>query len=114
MSVSMITTDKILDLSQTTFNAELARSTLPLLIDFTANWCPPCRLLVPHLSAIAESYAGRLRVAQVNSDDNPLLTERFGVMSVPTLLLLKNGVVVGQIVGAVPRARIEELIQRAL
>src|SRR5678815_2209392 len=110
----MIASKHVLDLTEATFDAELAKSGLPLLIDFTAPWCPPCRLLVPHLAAIAESYAGRLRVGQVSCDDNPALSDRFGVRSLPTLLVIKDGAVVGQLVGAVPRSRIEELVHQAL
>jgi thioredoxin 1 len=106
--------ENILDLTQETFDEELARSPLPLLVDFTAPWCPPCRLMLPHVGAIADAFAGRIRVGQVSSDDNPMLTDRFSVMSLPTLLLIKDGAVVGQIVGAVPRARIEELVRQAL
>ena len=89
-------------------------SSVPVLIDFTAVWCPPCRAIAPHVEAIAAKYGDRLRVARCDSDGNPELSARYDVRSLPTLLLFKDGQVVGQIVGAVPRARIEALVERAL
>jgi thioredoxin 1 len=96
-------------------NAEATlASEVPVLIDFTAVWCPPCRIIAPHIDAVAAKYGDRLRVAKCDSDSNPALSARYDVRSLPTLLLFKGGQVVGQIVGAVPRARIEALIDRAL
>jgi thioredoxin 1 len=89
-------------------------SSVPVLVDFTAVWCPPCRAIGPHVEAIAAKYDGRLLVGKCDTDGNPELTARFDVRSMPTLLLFKDGQVVGQIVGAVPRARIEALVERAL
>jgi thioredoxin 1 len=89
-------------------------SSAPVLIDFTAVWCPPCRAIAPHVEALATKYGDRLRVAKCDADSNPALSARFDVRSLPTLLLFKDGQVVGQLVGAVPRARIESLIERAL
>jgi thioredoxin 1 len=89
-------------------------SSVPVLIDFTAVWCPPCRAIAPHVEAIAAKYGDRLKVAKCDSDGNPGLSARYDVRSLPTLLLFKDGQVVGQIVGAVPRARIEALVERAL
>jgi thioredoxin 1 len=85
-----------------------------VLVDFTAVWCPPCRAIAPHLAAVAEKYQGSLRVAACDSDENREVTVRYEVRSLPTLLLFDRGQVVGQIVGAVPRARIEALVERAL
>jgi thioredoxin 1 len=94
--------------------AEATASALPVLVDFTAVWCAPCRTIAPHVAALAESYAGRVSVGTCDIDSNPALASRFDVRSVPTLMVFKNGQVVGQIVGAVPRARIEALVTRAL
>jgi thioredoxin 1 len=87
---------------------------VPVLLEFTAVWCPPCRVIAPHVEALADRYAGRVVVGKADMDDNRELAARFGVRSIPTLLMLAGGQVVGQIVGAVPRARIEGLVERAL
>ncbi|HEV8325456.1 MAG TPA: thioredoxin domain-containing protein [Myxococcota bacterium] len=88
-------------------------SPVPVLLEFGARWCPPCRMLAPQVEAIAAHYAGRLRVATCDTDESPDLATRFNIRSVPTLLLFKSGQVVGQLVGAVPRARLESLLARA-
>jgi thioredoxin 1 len=103
----------VLEVTDHNADATLAAS-VPVLIDFTAVWCPPCRAIAPHVEAVAAKYGDRLRVAKCDSDGNPALSARFDVRSLPTLLLFKDGQVVGQIVGAVPRARIEALIERIL
>jgi thioredoxin 1 len=87
---------------------------VPVLVDFTAVWCPPCKAIAPHVEALARRFAGRLRVGTCDSDSNPELAARFDVRALPTLLLFQGGDVVGQIVGAVPRARIEAMVERVL
>lgn len=94
--------------------ADTLAQDVPVLLDFGAVWCPPCRAIDPHIKAVASKYADRLVVGKVDADSNPDASARFDVRSLPTLLLFKRGQVVGQIVGAVPRARIEALIERAL
>ena len=87
---------------------------LDVLIDFTAAWCAPCRTIAPHVAAIARDYAGRLTVGTCDVDSNGALAARLDVRAMPTLMLFKSGQVVGQIVGAVPRAKIEALVAQAL
>jgi len=90
------------------------RDGTPLLIDFTAAWCAPCRVIAPHIDAIAAAYKGQLRVATCDADANYRLTAQLDVRSLPTLLLFKDGRVIGQLVGAAPRAKLEAFAQRAL
>jgi thioredoxin 1 len=90
------------------------QSPVPVLVDFSAAWCPPCRVTEPHVKALADLYEGRVRVGYCDVDDNKEITAHFDVRAMPTFLMLKEGKVVGQIVGAVPRAKLEELVKRAL
>ncbi len=96
------------------FQSEVAKSTLPVLVDFWATWCGPCRTIAPHVEAIAAEYAGKIRVGKCDIDSNPMVPTQFEIRSIPTLLLFKNGQVAGQLVGAVPRTRIEDLIKKVL
>jgi thioredoxin 1 len=104
----------LLEVDDASFEDTTLRSPIPVLVDFTAVWCAPCRVITPHLEAVAAKYAGRLKVAKCDADENPVLAARYGVRGLPTLLLFKDGQVVGQLVGAVPRARIEGLVDGAV
>jgi thioredoxin len=85
-----------------------------MLIDCWADWCGPCRMIAPTVEELARDYAGRVTVGKLNVDDNPLIAERFCVMSIPTLLIMKNGVEVDRVVGAVPKQLIEERLKKHL
>jgi len=87
--------------SKDNFEQEVLQSDVPVLVDFWATWCVPCRMVAPIVERIAERYAGRLKVAKLDVDENQELAIRYQVMAVPTLLLFKNGQVVDRIVGAV-------------
>jgi len=104
----------LIEITDSNFDALALNAPLPVLIDFTAAWCAPCRAIAPHVAAIARDYAGKLTVATCDTDANVDLACRLDVRAMPTLLLLKVGKVVGQIVGAVPKAKIEALVARAL
>jgi thioredoxin 1 len=104
----------VFEVTDHNFERETLNASLPTLVDFWAVWCAPCRTIAPHVEAIAEAYAGRLRVGKCDVDANQALTARYDVRSMPTLLLFKDGQVVGQIIGAVPRAKIEALVAKAL
>jgi thioredoxin 1 len=105
---------ELLEITDINFEAEALKSPVPVLVDFTAAWCAPCRTIAPHVEAIATNYAGRLKVGTCDVDANPALVARLDVRSMPTLLVFKEGRVVGQMVGAAPRAKLEALVDRAL
>jgi len=105
---------KIIEVGDNNFEAEVIRSELPVLIDFWAPWCGPCRSIAPVIEELAEEYEGRLKVTKLNVDDNPMTPSRYGVRGIPNLLILKGGRVKDQIVGAVPRSRLVDAIEKAL
>lgn len=96
-----------------TFDAEVLRSSVPVLVDFWAPWCGPCRAIAPAVEKAAQTFAGRARVVKVNVDENPLLSQRFQVMSIPTLMVFRNGQAIKRQVGANP-AIIPGLLEEAL
>jgi thioredoxin 1 len=104
----------ILHLSDATYDQEVLQSTTPILVDFWAPWCGPCRMIGPVLEDIAADYKGRIKVGKLNVDENPLVATRLGVRSIPTLLLYKGGQVVDQMVGAVPKAQLVKFIEKWL
>lgn len=109
-----MTSTNSIRLSTATFQAEVLESATPALVDFSASRCAPCRQIAPAIEAIAAAYRGRLRVGVLDVDDHPEIAERYGVRSIPTLLLFRNGRVVAQLVGSGPVRRIEEAIRRVL
>jgi thioredoxin 1 len=106
--------DKIANVTDASFEADVLKSSQPVLIDFWATWCGPCRAIAPVVEQLAGEYAGKVKIVKVNIDENPKTPTQYDVRSIPTLLMFKDGKVVGQIVGAVPRPKIEELLKKAL
>lgn len=102
------------NVTDATFEQDVLRSPLPVLVDFWASWCGPCHAVAPVLERIARDYAGRLRVAKVNVDQNAYYAGMYGVQGIPTLLLVKNGKVVDRIVGAMPEAQLRSQVERFL
>ncbi|MBM4328924.1 MAG: thioredoxin [Deltaproteobacteria bacterium] len=94
------------------FDEKILKSDLPALVDFWAAWCGPCRTVAPVVEQLADEYAGKVKVAKLNVDDNRETANRYGIRGIPTLMLFKDGQVVDQIVGAVPRDRIKELLDK--
>ncbi|HET6285048.1 MAG TPA: thioredoxin [Polyangia bacterium] len=106
--------ENVFEATDQNFQNQVLDSEIPALVDFWAVWCAPCRTIAPHVEALANDYAGKIRVGKFDIDANPEIPTKFDIRSIPTLIVFKGGKVVGQIVGAVPRAKIEELIKKAL
>ncbi|MBI5453626.1 MAG: thioredoxin [Deltaproteobacteria bacterium] len=106
--------ENIINVTDSTFDSMVLKSEVPALVDFWASWCAPCRAIAPIVEEMATEYTGRIRVAKMNVDDNPATPGRYGVRGIPTLILFKDGKVIDQLVGAVPKNQIKELIEKGL
>jgi thioredoxin 1 len=104
----------LVDLTDQNFEREVLKSLQPVLVDFWAAWCAPCRMLAPTVESIAEEYAGRAKVGKLNVDESTLMTSRYGIRSIPTLLLFKAGQVQEQVVGATSKDVISKLLDKHL
>ena len=106
--------DNIQELTSDNFQKEVLESDVPVLVDFWAPWCAPCRMIAPAVEQLAGEFGPKAKVGKVNIDDHPAVAQNYGVMSIPTLLVFKGGQPVQQVVGAVPKAQIQEMIEKAL
>ena len=97
-----------------TFKSEVLDSQTPVLVDFWATWCAPCRAIAPSLEELATQYKGQLKIAKVDVDENQEIAQTYGIRSIPTLLMFKGGQVVEQLVGAAPKAKLEDSIKKVL
>ena len=104
----------VIDVTDQDFEEEVIKSTLPVLLDFWAPWCGPCRMVAPIVDKLAEMYDGRFKFCRLNVDENPQTAAKYSIMSIPTLMFFKNGEAVDTVVGAVPertlQSKIDELI----
>jgi thioredoxin 1 len=103
----------IIEVTDINFAAEVLEAPLPVLVDFWAPWCGPCRIVAPHLEEL-NAEREDLTVVKLNVDENPETAAKYGIMSIPTLILFKNGAVAKQVVGALPKARLQQEIEPAL
>jgi thioredoxin 1 len=106
--------DKVVQLSDDIFEQEVLRSPTPVLVDFWASWCAPCKAISPVVDALADDYQGKVKIGKLNVDENPATPGQYGVRGIPTLILFKDGKVVDQVVGAVTKNQLEGLIKKAL
>lgn len=93
-----------------TFQAEVKDSPIPVLVDFWAPWCGPCRAMSPVLDELSQEYAGKVKICKMNVDENPATPQQFGVRAIPTMVLIKNGNTIEQITGAVPKDNLKRLL----
>ncbi len=105
---------KIIEISDSTFEQEVLQSEVPVLVDFWAPWCGPCRAIAPIVEELANEYADKLRVAKCNVDDNPKTPSRYGIRAIPTLIIFKGGNVSEQITGAVAKSQIAAAVDKAM
>lgn len=106
--------DKIVHTTDAQFEQDIIKSELPVLLDFWAEWCGPCKMIAPILDAIAGDYEGRLKIAKLNIDENPATAPKFGIRGIPTLLLFKDGKVQAQKVGALSQAQLKQFLDSNL
>lgn len=106
--------DKVVQLSDDTFENDVLKSSVPVLVDFWASWCAPCKAISPMVDGLAAEYEGKIKVGKLNVDENPATPGQYGVRGIPTLILFKDGKIVDQVVGAVPKNQLEGLIKKAL
>lgn len=106
--------ENLLHVTDEDFEAEILKSEKPVLVDFWAAWCGPCKAIAPTIEALAEKYAGQIRVAKLDVDNNPKSAMKFGIRAIPTMIMFKDGEVSDQITGAVGKAQLEEAIKKVL
>ena len=100
--------------SSDNFEQDVLKSAVPVLLDFWAVWCNPCKMIAPHVDALAVEYDGRAKIMKVNVDEEPEIASKYGIMSIPTLLFFKDGKVVDTLVGAVPKSSIANKLEGLL
>ena len=106
--------DKIVHTSDGTFDADVLQNDKAVLLDFWAEWCGPCKMIAPLLEDVADKYEDKLAIVKLNVDENPNTAQKFGIRSIPTLILFKDGAVQAQMMGAMPKSQLEEFLDTNL
>ncbi|HHW31863.1 MAG TPA: thioredoxin [Clostridiaceae bacterium] len=106
--------DKVINLTEQNFDKEVLKSDIPVLVDFWAQWCGPCRAIAPIIDQLADDYEGRVKICKVNVDEENELASRYRVMSIPTILIFKGGQLVKSTVGGRPKAEFDALLNSVL
>ena len=104
--------DLVTEVSDSSFELDVLKSEKPVLVDFWAEWCAPCRMLAPTVDAVAEKYSANARVVKLNVDDNPAVSQRYGIKGIPTLILFKAGREEERVVGATSKEAISRIIEK--
>jgi len=104
----------LIEMTVANWDEEVVKSDIPVIVDFWAAWCGPCRAIAPIVEEISNDYAGKVKVGKLDVDNNQEIAGRYGVQSIPTLLIFKDGKVVDRVIGAVPKPLIEEALNKAL
>ena len=104
--------ENIVHVSQTSFDEDVLNADRPVLVDYWAEWCGPCKMIAPILDEIAQEYGDRVKVCKVNVDENQNAAERYGIRGIPTLMLFKNGEVAATKIGALPKSKLQEWLEQ--
>ena len=110
----MANESSLIHVNDKNFASEVLQSDLPVLVDFWATWCGPCKSIGPIIDELAKEYAGRVKMAKLNVDENPATPSQYAVRGIPTLILFKGGKILEQVVGALPKTRLVSIIEKAL
>jgi len=105
---------KVMAVTDQTFEAEVLDSSMPVLVDFWAEWCGPCKMLAPVLESVVDDYAGKIKIVKINVDENPETAPKFGIRGIPTLILFRNGKVSATKVGALSKSQLTDFLDEQL
>lgn len=109
-----MSSENVMAFTDANFDREVLQSDIPVLVDFWATWCAPCKAIAPLVDAVADEYVGKVKFGKVNVDENQATPAKYGVRGIPTIILFKGGAVLDQVVGAVPKSQLDALIAKAL